>query len=76
MLRMRKRRYRPHFATETRQCRGIASEAGRQDFQRDVAAEARVVRAVDFAHTTGAYQFDNAVPADLYADEVSRPGGI
>jgi hypothetical protein len=42
------------FPLEAREAIGIARERVRDDFQRDVAVESGVARAVDLAHATGA----------------------
>ena len=51
---MIERRKHARFALEARQPIGIERNAARQDLQRDVAAELRVVRAIDLAHPADA----------------------
>ncbi len=43
---------------------GIGGERGRQDLDRNVATEPRVVRAVDLAHAAGAERRDDVVRAE------------
>jgi hypothetical protein len=49
---MIQRRKDARFALEARLAVGVGAEAVRQDFDGHVAAEARVVRAIDLAHPT------------------------
>ena len=61
---MIERRQRLRFAREPREPFGIAHERGRQDLQRDVAIELRVVGTVDLAHSAGAEQRDDFIWAE------------
>ena len=55
---------RPCFALEPGDELGIAGERRGKDFQRHVATELRVARAIDFAHPAGAENTDDGVAAD------------
>ena len=58
-VRVIQRRQRLRLAREPRQPIGIAGEGVRQDFERDVAIELRIARAVHLAHPAGAQQREN-----------------
>ena len=45
---------RPRFLLESAQRLGIIDQRPREDFDRHVAGEARVLRAIDLAHPAGA----------------------
>ena len=62
------------FALEAREPVAIEGEEFGQDFQRDVAIELRVARAIDLAHPACAEPGQNLVAADLPAAE--RPACI
>ena len=47
------------LALEPRQPLWVAQELLRQQLQRDLAAEARIARAIDLAHAAGTQQFKN-----------------
>ena len=66
-VRMIERRQELGFALEAGHALGIAGEGLGQDLQRDVAIEASVAGAVDFAHAAGAEERDDLVGADLGA---------
>ena len=51
---MGQRRDRPRLAFEARQGVGVVRKVLRQHFDRDVAAEPRVARAIHLAHAAGA----------------------
>src|SRR5579863_7873556 len=53
------------FLFEAAQAIGIVGEGSGKNFQRDVAAETRIVGAIDFAHTTRANKADDFVGAQL-----------
>jgi hypothetical protein len=55
----------PGFALEPREVVGIAHELLGQNLEGDVATEAGVASAVDFAHPAGAYWGDDLVMAEL-----------
>ena len=57
------------FPAEAREAIGIVGDGGEQDFDRDVAIQLRVPRAIHFAHPAGADGSKNFVRAD------PRPGG-
>jgi hypothetical protein len=57
------------FATEARDPIGIVDEGRRQGLDRDVAAEPRVVRPVDFTHPPGAERRDELVRPEARAHE-------
>jgi hypothetical protein len=61
------RREQLRFALQARESVGVAGEPGRQRFDRDVAAELRVGRAVHFAHAAGAEQALDLVDAEVRA---------
>jgi hypothetical protein len=58
---------RPHLALESSERLGVAGERRRQDFDRHLAAEARVAGAVDLAHATSAERADDLVCAESRA---------
>ena len=53
-VRMVQRREHFGFALEAGEAFGIVGEARREDFDRDVALQPRVARAIDLAHAAGA----------------------
>ena len=61
---MVERREHPRFALEARQAVGIRGEDARQNFERDVAPELRVARAIHLAHAARAEQCVDLVDAD------------
>ena len=69
----------PRFAVEARESIRMPRERRRQNLDRDVAPELRVVRTVHFAHAAGAEQRVQAIPADRPAGHLCpcgrRPGG-
>jgi len=50
---MVQRRKHPRFALETREAIGVGGERLRQDLDRDLATELRIVCAIDLAHAAG-----------------------
>ena len=58
---MRQERDGPRFALEPHECVGTLGDGGRQHFDRDVAAEARVLGAVHLAHPAGAERRNDLV---------------
>ena len=56
------------FALEAGEAIGIAGEESRQDFERDVAIQPRVARAIDLAHAAGANGGDHFVLAERSSD--------
>ena len=56
------------LALETLQGRAVARELGRQELQRDVPAEARVLRLVDDAHPAAPEAADDGVVGDTFPD--------
>ena len=56
------------FAPEPGDAVGVASNLGWQDLERDVAAERRVARAIDLAHSSLAQLVQNAIWAEVLAD--------
>ena len=58
---MIQRREHLRFALEARKTIGIARKCVRQDFDRDIAPEPRIARAVDVAHPAAADQRDDLV---------------
>ena len=52
------------FALETREPVGVVRRTSRQDFDRDIASELRVARAIDLAHAAGAEMGDDLVVRD------------
>ena len=58
---MRQRRNRSRFALETTERVGVACELLRKNFQRHVSSEARVLGAVDLAHSAGSKGLDDAI---------------
>ena len=73
---MVQRREHPRFALEARESIGMARERRRQNLDRDIAPELRVVRTVHFAHAARAEQRVQAIPADRLAGHVRRRGGM
>ena len=61
---MRQRRDCMRLALEARQAIGIGRKLHRQDFERDLATQFRVARAIDLAHATGTNRRDDLVDAD------------
>jgi hypothetical protein len=55
------------FTLKPRQAIGIVGERPRQDFQRDVAAELCIPRALDLAHAPGAQGRQNLIRAEACA---------
>jgi hypothetical protein len=55
------------FLLEATQAIGVFRESFRQDFDRNVAAEARVLRAKHFAHSARANRRDNFVRTEFAA---------
>src|SRR5439155_809261 len=64
---MIQRRQHLGFALEAGHALGVGGEVGEQDFERDVAVQARVASAIDFAHAARAEQRDDLVRADFCA---------
>ena len=64
---MIERREHLRFAAEPRQSIRIAGQERRQDFQRDVAIELGVARAIDLAHTPGAERGEDLIRAESSA---------
>ena len=60
------------FAAETGDALGIVRERGRQDLQRHVTSELRVLGAVDLAHAAAAYERDDFVGAEASARSESH----
>src|SRR5690348_8519372 len=58
------RRQHPGLAFESGDAHGVAAEGLGQDFDRDLAAELRVARAIDFAHSTGPERTENLKSAE------------
>ncbi len=56
------------FALEALDCLRIAREVGRQHLDGDLAAEPRVLGAIDDAHAAAVEDFDDAVMRDRLAD--------
>ena len=52
------------LALEARQAIGIGRKLHRQDFERNLATQFRVARAIDLAHATGTDRRDDLVDAD------------
>ena len=67
---MVQRREHPRFALEARESIGMPGERRRQNLDRDIAPELRVVRTVHFAHAARAEQRVQAIPADRLAGHV------
>ena len=65
--RMIQRREHARFALEPRQPVRIVNDRIGQDLDRDVAVEARVARAIDLAHATGAESADDLVGTEAGA---------
>jgi hypothetical protein len=79
-VRVRERGERLGLALEAREHRGIASERGGEDLERDVAIELEVARAVDLAHAAGADGRDDFVRPESVAGrephgEIVSPAG-
>ena len=58
---------------------GVGREVRRQDFDRDVAPELAVARAIDLAHAAGAERRDDCVGPELTADHLAsfwRPSKV
>ena len=66
-VRMVERGQRLRFAGEPRQPIGIAGEGVRQDFQRDVAVQLRVPRAIHLAHAAGPDGAEDFVRTESHA---------
>ena len=64
MLRMVQRGEHPRLALEAREPIRIARQRARQDLDRDVAPELRVVRAVHLTHAARAEQRLQVIPAE------------
>ena len=64
---MRKRRHGARLAFESGAPFGVGGDVGRQDLDGDVAAEARVARAIDFAHSPRAERTDDFVRTETGA---------
>ena len=61
---MRQRRDCMRLALEARQAIGIGRKLHRQDFERNLATQFRVARAIDLSHATGTNRRDDLVDAD------------
>ena len=73
---MIERREQTRFALEPREAIGAAGECARQDFDRDVAPELRVARAIDLAHAAGADPRLDLVDAQTASCEVHDRLGV
>jgi len=65
-----------HFLLEAARAVGVGGECGRDNLYRDFAAQARVARAVDFAHSSRAKRRENflrAEPGTSSERHASRP---
>ncbi len=69
---MIERRQHTRFALESRQPLGVRRERVRQDLDRHIAPEARVVRAVHLAHAAGTQRRNHGVVAQAIAS--GQPG--
>ena len=65
---MGQRRNRLRFGLKSRERRRIGRHCLRHDFDRDVAIQPRVARAIDLAHAPGAERSDDLVGAEACAD--------
>jgi hypothetical protein len=64
---MIERRQQLGFALESREPIGVAGEGLRQYFDRDLALQPRIARAIDFAHAARADERDDFVSAETTA---------
>jgi hypothetical protein len=64
---MIERRCCARFLLEAAQSIGIGRERGGQDFNRNVAAEPRIPRAIDLTHSAGSQSGDDLVGAEAGA---------
>jgi hypothetical protein len=55
---------RPRFSCESRAARRVGRRTPRQDLDRDVTIQSRVVRPIHFAHATGANEREDLVRAE------------
>ena len=69
-------RSRARFLFEPSQPIGVSRKGCRDNFDRDVPAQARVVGTVDLAHSSGANEFANLEGSDLAAGRHGLGGSI
>src|SRR5205823_11972644 len=72
-VRVVERRQYPRLPLEACQARRVTHEEIRQDLDRDLASERRVVRAIYLPHRTGAEQCSEMIGADAAAGQL---GGV
>jgi hypothetical protein len=75
-VRVIQRREQLRLALEAREPLRIACDRLRQDFDRDVAIQRRIARAIDFAHPAGANRTDDLVRAETGADREHGEGAL
>ena len=64
------------FAAEARDALRVSGEQGRQDLDRDLAFELRVLRAIDLAHAARAERGDDFVGTEACAGSECQVGGL
>ena len=69
------RRQAPRLPREPRQAIGVSGHGVRQNLDRHVAAEPRIPRPIDLAHTSGTEGTDNLIRSDVHADRQGHAAG-